>query len=154
AAAKSPVHLAASMWILAKYGEPAEIAAVLREHESTWRTNAFVARQVAALLPRIHACHDEEQWVIEVLRMSGQIDALRVVANIRDFRAQTALQTADRMYLLPPSFSSPYPLPKALLAQVVLGSALPRAERQHLRTRLLATIPDPWYRRQLKSVVL
>jgi hypothetical protein len=152
AATGSAIAFVGALWLLAKYGHACEITRVLRENPDTWKSNPFVARQVAAICLRLEDETDEVHWISETLRMSGHTDALRISANVNDLRSASCLERADRMYLVPTSFSGPYPLPKVLLAKAILNSDVPRAQRKELKDQLLRIVGDPWYKRQLRSI--
>lgn len=91
--------------------------------------------------------------MIEALRSGGNVDAIRIQANLRSYRTAHELAGPDREYLFPANPPSVYPLTKVLIAVEVLRSAIPASERRILRARLqLLTRKDHWYTRRFKAI--
>lgn len=143
-----PVPLVAAIWLLAKYGQETEIEELLKAKRAAWQRNWFAARQVAAVTPRLGPA--SIAWVSDALRDSGQLEAIRVLANLANLRRQTALSSSDRFYLVPTKFTPPYPFGKILIASEVLRGNLEPAQANKLRADLLKIVPDPICRRYIR----
>ncbi len=140
----------AATWLLAKYAQAAEIESFLKERQSIWRRNWFAARQVAALTPRLTP--SGLQWLSDALRASGQMEAIRVLANVASLRRLSTLTGSDRSYLSPTKFNPPYPFAKVLIALAVLSSSrMPKTELQTLGSRLLAQVRDRTCREYIRQ---
>ncbi len=136
--------VSSAVWLLSKYGGPSELIVYLDASESPWTRSSWAARQVAAATPLL-ADSDRQQIEDRIIR-SGLMEALRVLANLDQLRRLSSLDAQLQSYLLHPhTDESPYPLPKAIVARVVLRSRLNRKEKVVLRNSLRELIPDPSY---------
>jgi hypothetical protein len=140
---------AGSIWLLAKYGTREEIVEFLRKTAEIWRNNSFCARQVAAITPRLSRASPSMTWIIDTLTDSGQLEGLRVLANLRALRSVDTLPRADMEYLIPREKDRTYPLPKVLMAIDVLGGRLKASDRDRLRAMVNKHVTDSWYRKLL-----
>ena len=143
----SPMTVAgvsSAVWILAKYGRPAELAGFLTTSSTVWTRSSWAARQVAAATPLLP--NTERNDVQRMIVQSGLMEAVRVLASIDELANLKTIDPQLRKYLLhPPSKRHPYPLEKAVIARVVLLGALNPAERKVLRKRLNQFVNDPSY---------
>lgn len=137
--------VSSGIWLSAKYGTSADLAAFLRASKGVWTRSAWAARQAAAVSPLLSVA--DNSWVREAIVQSGLTEALRVLASVGQLVGLTALDPQIRSYLLhPPTPEHPYPLEKAIIARVVLQGRLPLAVRTALRNALDAIVEDPCYR--------
>jgi hypothetical protein len=146
-----PIGVVCAVWLHAKYATPRELGTFMRVSVNVWRNNAFVARQVAAALPRLSERRADRRWAVDILRLSGQLDALRVVSNIKNLSESESLGIRDRGYLMPSSLTTRSSLCRVLIALAVLNGSLPSGEKRKIRDRMLTMISDPWYVRLISQ---
>ena len=136
--------VSSSIWLLAKYGEPQELAVFLDESHNLWTRSSWTARQVAASIPLLAI--SQQEAVRGRLVQSGLVEALRVLASLDEMGRLTTLDRQLRSYLLyPPTAEHPYPLGKAIVARAILKGRLSAAERKDLLARLRELVDDPCY---------
>jgi hypothetical protein len=136
--------VAGSVWLLSKYGTSVELLDFIRSSREVWTRSSWAARQVAAALPLV--AEGPRLEIRNEIVQTGLTEALRVLANIDQFRMVARLDPQLRAYLLhPPTGNRPYPLEKAIVARVVLRARLTTPERRALRSRLTGLIQDPCY---------
>lgn len=147
-----PISFVCSIWLLAKYGTPSEVAKVIQVGRGTWRNNSFCARQVAAITPRLSDMPNELHGIERILRTNGQYEAVRVLDNLAELSSLSAFTKDERRYISPATFNPPYPLYKVLICMALLRSKAPEGERTALRAAATKVIGDLWYERLLAEV--
>lgn len=137
------VGVSSAIWLLAKYGSPAELYAFLCKSEKVWTRSSWAARQVAAATPLLEK--DAGKEVQRRIVQSGLLEAFRVLASCNQMMRLKGLDKQLQSYLLhPPTASHPYPLEKAIVARTVL-MGLDDAGRKQLRKDLRKIVNDPCY---------
>jgi hypothetical protein len=149
---RSSIGLAGALWIIAKYGTEPEVVAVIRRTEARWRTNSFLARQVASILPRVQRMVEQRAWATAALRATGHSEVLAVLDNLEELRALQSLSRPERLYLLPSDGQHPYPLPKVLIGLEILQGGLGQPDRVDLVPRLEAMSGDRTYQRLFRAL--
>ncbi|MFP9128512.1 hypothetical protein [Niallia sp. BSM11] len=151
---KSPTNFLASLWMMTKYANSNDLIQFVKTYTNVWRFSSFLARQVAAVLPRIKNQSNDYNTIKTLISDSGQLDALRVISHLDELSTITSLSTADRMYVLHGNNNiDVYPLQKYLIAYEILNSQhLNTVYRKNLRNDLVARIKDPIYVQELNSI--
>lgn len=145
----------AGLWLLAKYAPSSRLHRYLIEHETVWTRSSWVARQVAAALPRLSRAQ-QRVWSDRLVH-AGLYDGVGVLAHHRQLARLKGLDQQLRSYLLhPPHAPYNYDLPKVLLALTMLNGSMPIESRLALQDELLRIVDDPAFRElilaQLPSV--
>lgn len=145
----------AGLWLLTKYAPAPRLNHYLIDHETLWTRSSWVARQVAAALPRLSRVQ-QRMWSDRLVR-AGLYDGVGVLAHSRQLARLTSLDHQLRSYLLHPSRAPyNYDLPKVLLALTMLSGSMATEARFALRDELLLIVDDPAFRElilaQLPSV--
>ena len=123
-----------------------DVVEVIRSSESTWRSNSFAARQVAAVTPRIFSRSSALERVDLMFRKYGLYEAVRVRDNLRDLMQLTSLPKIDQQYMVPTSMSQPYPLSKFLMCLALFGGDMTYANQVSLKNGVLTLVGDSRYR--------
>jgi len=148
----TPSKVIAATWILGKYAPERELGAFLRRPNvrEVWRKSSWTARQVAAITPMLFETN--QRWVQARLAMSGQRDALGVLANLWQLQSQKRLDKDKqlKMYLEhPPSPIRGYPFYKIVIARAVLDGDLSTKAKSELRAKVRTLARDKRYYRLL-----
>lgn len=149
-------NLVASIWMLAKYTSSSDLASFLGQHSNRWKYSSFLSRQVAATTPRIRKLKGQFRFVEKTLSEAGQLDALRVMYHLDEFRQVQPLKSPDKMYIMHGKGTvETYPLYKYLILLDLLTceNVNPKL-RQDLRKEVLPRIPDPLYLKEFNSLII
>jgi hypothetical protein len=112
--------------------------------EKTWKRSHWVARQVAAIVPRLDG--KSRITVTRSLASSGVIEGLRVMWSLNSIRELHYLDDQLFYYLLhQPLPGQPYPLSKMLLVLWLLGGDLPANAKRELSVEVMQIVSDRTY---------
>jgi hypothetical protein len=137
---------AGGLWLVAKYSPQTSLVAYIQKTLPIWHKSGWASRQTAAVLPLLSEA--DQQAIGKVIRSSGLLDALAVLANLNHIGEQ---QTIDRQlwsYLV--YAMSPYPFSKVVIARLVLSGKLDASEKARLRSTLNQVVTDGVHRKLLK----
>jgi hypothetical protein len=144
-------RICAALWLLAKYGSPTELFALVKDSREIWEKSPWTARQIAAVVPLMPA--DARSLVVSTAATNGMLQALQVLASTFSLMRVTTLDQQLRTYLAhPPPEGYPYPLQKVIVAKMVLEGGLNDGERKWLRETLLRIVSDRRYLQMLQLV--
>jgi hypothetical protein len=142
--------ITAALWLLAKYGNPAEIWSVIDHTKTIWTRSHWAARQVAAIYPRLTGMMQEN--LRNMLNSSGILEALRVLTSLDEIRSLHSLDKQLRSYLLQkPKGGKAYPITKVLIIILLLSGKLEGKFKRELRKDVLSLISDKTYRSLIRS---
>lgn len=148
----APSSIISAIWLLGKYAPERELGAFLRRPNvrDLWRKSSWVARQVAAVTPMLF--DNNRRWIEARIVMSGQREALAVLANIWQLQSIKRLGKDKqlKMYLEhPASQKKSYPFYKVLVARAILDGEMPIKSKADLRQKVRFLVKDPRYYRLL-----
>lgn len=92
------IRTCASIWILAKYGSPADLAQIISSTEPYWRTSEWASRQIAAVTPRLDASASSR--VAATMAAFGLAEGSAVLTHLEEIARKTMLTRAERSYLV------------------------------------------------------
>lgn len=136
---------AGGLWLMAKHGSPPEVGSYLQDSRHVWIRSEWGGRQVAAVTPLLSEA--DRTVVVRVIRKSGLLDALGVLANVEAVQNLEKMHTQIWDYLTYPM--EPYPFPKAILARAVLDGSLEETGKTQLRRELDALVADDVLRKRI-----
>ncbi|HEY9825353.1 MAG TPA: RNA-directed DNA polymerase [Stenomitos sp.] len=138
--------IAASIWLLTKYGSRADLMSLIASSQDIWEKSTWTARQVAAVTPLL--LEQDRLSITEIVTRNGLSQALEVLAHIASLRRLTNLDQQLNSYLkYQPSQNWPYySLQKVVLTIALLQGKLDAVQKTNLRNNLLAIIPDRRYK--------
>jgi hypothetical protein len=142
--------LTCSVWLLAKYGTSEEIHAFITNAEKHWKRSHWLARQIAAVVPRL----DDSALaaVSRSISSSGVIEGLRVMSSLNELRECRYLDNQLHFYLMhEPKPGQSYPLNKVILLLWLQRGALPEQVRRELTAGVLKFVTDRTYRTLLRA---
>lgn len=143
----------ASLWILGKYGKAAEVLELLDTHRHVWASSDFLARQVAALVPKFRQSAHVQSLRREIER--HQIDeATSVLLSLDAITANTAgCDQAVRLYILNGRHKTTYSLQRFLVClHVLTAKNVDPAFRVKLKAEVLKYVTDPIYRKVILAI--
>ncbi len=155
-AAHSPNNFLASVWLLAKYGSNLQLAKLVNKSPNIWKYSSFISRQVAAVVPRIRDLNTQFRFLEKTLFETAQMDAIRIINHLNEFRIKQPLSPADKLYILHGKEEiRVYPLGKFLIAYDLINCKKVKAPlRDRLRTEIIQRISDPIYINELNKIKL
>ena len=137
--------IAAGLWLLAKYARRDAIESYLNEFREAWTLSDWVARQVASIFPLIspstQSILDRMFFELRLSEAATVSTHWRQLADIRSLDPQL-----ERYLTHPPHVVYSYPLPKAIIARVVLGGKLSPPDRARLLKFVRESIDDEMLR--------
>ncbi|TWA74975.1 reverse transcriptase (RNA-dependent DNA polymerase) [Azospirillum brasilense] len=142
-------NLVGPIWINAKYSAPGELRNFINHNKNRWLSTHYLARQVAATLPRLRLlpdfCQQVERWISE----RGLNDAASVIKNLDDIRTREKFEKPEMSYFKHGEVANKaFPLHKFLICMDVLQSGkFNYDEKQKLKLYLLNNVQDPIYKR-------
>ena len=150
-AARDRVGFLCALWLAGKFCSAKQLATLLRRSERLWSRHDWLARQVAALLPR---CDQEtREWFYRTIARFGLVEAKNVVDNFSYIsKDEETYKTVVEPFIKATSGDGSYPLPKQLISLSLVSSALPRDVRCEIGSLLAGVVQDPVYRSQLKRL--
>jgi hypothetical protein len=148
---RSEMYFLAGLRILAKYGDEDSVQGHVLLSKGTWTVSSYLARQVAAVTPRLtrpDILHEIRGGMLQY----GQLEAVRVLEHLDLLRTSEQLPVGMEWYLGPRrGGEGSYPLHKFLILMQMLRSATLSAEaRARLKGRVRHQIGDPIYEKQLE----
>lgn len=135
------VGFAAGLWLLSKYTDSTSVEAFVSRHRERWAMSEWAARQVAASFPLMSSSAQQAlERVFFDLRLP---EARAVVSHWREISGYSRLDKQLLTYVKhPPHEQFGYPLPKAVVARVLMEGALPTAEKDSIRQFLSTQLKD------------
>lgn len=129
----------ASLWLLGKYGTPQQLHELLTTRVEVWKTNDWIARQVASLFPRLQ--HGTQLHVSNVILRFGLFDAQSVLDNFGLIGAnERKVINSVEPYVVAAKSRGAYPLSKTLICIAFLTGKTPAKLRQQVRNDAIAQI--------------
>ena len=143
---KSKAHFVASLWLLTKYGLVTDLFNAISKNVEIWKYSSFIARQVAAILPRIHNIKTEYLHIEKIIHQSGQLDALNVLYHHSILRSSIPIKGDILYFTHGTGHIDAFPLPKIIMIENILtNNVLDLAQRLDFKTKILARLTDPIY---------
>jgi len=131
------------LWFAAKYERPNKILSCIQTQKNLWKQDAFLARQVISITPRVLPFkEDVVARLLEEQISFGPRDAAFVAQNINELANLNKLPQRLRMYLFPNQKPQFYPLSKFLILYATL---LSENTRQTILSKVHDYIYDDWY---------
>ena len=131
------------LWFAAKYERPNKILGCIQTQKKLWKQDAFLARQVMSITPRVLPFkEDVVASLLEEQISFGPRDAAFVAQNINELAKLKKLPQKLRMYLFPNQKPQFYPLSKFLILYAAL---LSENTRQTILSKVYDYIYDDWY---------
>lgn len=143
-----PLQFYCLIWIKSKYSHPEELLNFIIKFKNNWSKNAFLRRQVTAILSRLYL-YDKarvEKLLNDQIN-SGIIDAISVANQILSFVDLKNLDKKLSSYLFPSKLKY-YSLERFLVLSSVLNSDQIRNNKD-IKDRIKNTIRDAYYKRWL-----
>lgn len=139
-------RICASLWLLAKYGDETDLTKMLASVQSYWVRSPWVARQVAAVTPRL--AQSDRNDIRHAMAKNGLLQGLAVLESLEAICACVPLDRQLNAYLL--HTGSPHTLPKILVAiEIIRGGTEPH--RQKLQQDMMAIVGDRRFRKLLRD---
>jgi hypothetical protein len=155
----NPTHIknigsmAASIWLLAKYGSSVDLEQFISQTIPRWSKSVYLSRQVAASSARMNTTG--AATVKSALVARGLTDGLRVYNHLEMIKSMKSLDIQLKSYLFyPPTAGANYPFPKVLTGLSLLKGSMPAVQKKSLQNRLLSLTTDAVHKEILKSVVI
>lgn len=148
-------RIAASIWLLAKYGNTSDLEYFIGATTLTWKHSAFLCRQIAALFPLLkNSRNNIEEGIRLTFSQTGNTDAVTVLDNLDRISRQKRLSRGIRGHILHGDHPiAVYPLAKYIMAINVLESDyVDTSDRRRLKEDLLTRVGDPIYRARIGSI--
>lgn len=146
---KLPSDFYCVLWFKAKYNHPEDLFRFVDKYKNIWQTDAFLRRQVTAVLSRLLLTNNDKVEKLLYSQISSGITNTVTLANqILSFSELTNTNSRLNFYLFPKNKQKPYPLPKFLVLCSVLNSEKIRTNNE-IREKVLECISDPYFLRWL-----
>ncbi len=131
------------LWFAAKYERPNKILSFIQTQKNLWKQDAFLARQVISITPRVLPFkEDVVARLLEEQISFGPRDAAFVAQNINELAKSKKIPQKLCMYLFPTQKPKFYPLSKFLILYATL---LSEKTRQTILSKVNDYIEDDWY---------
>lgn len=148
---KTQSHFIGSLWLGSKYDTRSHLYTHIMNNKDLWKRDSFVARQVAATMPILQVIPEYKSRIIENLADSAQLDALRVIYNLKQLSFQQNLSKEDNAYLMH-KHNLAYPLPKFLLSlHYILSPKLNVIDKSKLYDHFINCVDDIHYRKTIET---
>ena len=135
----------------AKYEKPQELFKTIHSKTKIWSKDAFLARQVASVLPRIKPFSEEKcKQVEQKINNMGLQDAISVLSNFEKMCDSDPVGL--NLYLFPKTFNEIYPLCKYLILYNKLheDSKFMANNKKNIKKY----ITDSWYKHWIDNYIL
>jgi hypothetical protein len=131
------------LWLIAKYGNDQDILDFCQKTLLIWRSNEWLARQVAALWPRIKSQKIRET-IMGVINSFGLTSARSVLDNYNIISSDEKLYLKTvRPYIYATMANEYYTLPKLLIALSIFQGTISDKVKEETKEQLLKIIKDP-----------
>jgi hypothetical protein len=133
------------IWFKAKYNDPIKLLSFLQKYNNKWQTDAFLRRQVTAVLARLlNIDKKSTEALLQNQITSGVANTVTLANQIFIFSSIEKLDNKLMYYLFPKQLQKPYPLSKFLVLCSVLNSEHIRLNNQ-VKNLVMKSISDPYY---------
>lgn len=147
---KDSTSFIGGLWLISKFGNDDEIDRFLKSTLHFWMSNDWLARQVAALWPRIRNL--ETKTNIKAKIHSFGLKSANLVIDNYDYiiSNEEVFQKQSSYYIYALSKNKGYSLPKLLISLSVINSDLDVNTRVQCQQKLISIVKDPVFRYLLK----
>jgi len=152
-AERSPFFFVGALWVLAKYGLKKHMLDLVTSNQATWEVSSFLARQVAAIIPKLRQNRDAKV-VRRMIEKHKHAAANSVLLSLDEMTSVSAPIPGDlRLYILNGKNATAYSVQRFLICfHVLTSNSIDRAERLHLRAELIHYLTDPLYLRVVNAI--
>ncbi|MGD8402229.1 MAG: hypothetical protein PVJ21_01120 [Anaerolineales bacterium] len=140
------------LWLVAKYGNDGNIKNFTQKTLNIWKSNDWLARQVAALWPRIKTQETKDN-LKNTINSFGLTAARLVLDNYQVISSDGYLFSQKVSYYIYALMANNYyPVPKFLVALSVFQGTLSDIVKNTAKEKLLEIVDDPVLRYHLSKV--
>jgi len=151
--ANEPVKFYASLKLLAKYGSCKDIERFIIKYIHVWKSNSWLARQVACLWPILEN-QGIKNTIKNIINSFGLSYAKQVIDNYELISNNPkTIRKQVKPYIFALMKYDIFPLHKLLISISVLTGPVKRKTKLEIRKKLLSLVRDPIYRYRLKKLV-
>ncbi len=133
------------LWLIAKYGHDKDILDFTQKTIVIWRSNEWLARQVAALWPRIKSQKTKDS-IMGVINSFGLTSARLVLDNYNIISSDESIYLAVRPYIYATMANGYYTIPKFLIALSTFQGSVNSQLKTETKSKLLEILKDPVFR--------
>jgi hypothetical protein len=144
---RNPHRFSATLCLAVKYRTEAGLKSFIRASRPFWTRSEYLSRQVCAATGRVRdpGFLSECASLISGHAYKSAVSVIETMAHLRSFT--TAIPVDVRGYVLNGNNATTYKVHRLLIALIVLRSpSLQPPVKQPLKTAILATIRDPYFR--------
>lgn len=135
-----------SLWIIAKFGNDFQIDSFLTRTIDIWKSNDWLARQVASIWPRLRLLKTKEN-IINTINTFGLKSARSVIENFTYLSSQVEIYTKKvKPYIYALNKDDDYTLPKLLICLSLLQNSLPFDLKKEIKKEITKKLRDPYFR--------
>lgn len=118
----NPLNFYCIIWIKSKYDTPKNLLNFIKKYKSNWQKNAFLRRQITAVLSRLYLENEEEvKKILEDQIQSGLSDSISIANQILSFAKLEKFNNKLNFYLFPNKLNN-YTIDRFLVLCSVLNS--------------------------------